>query len=68
MIKPLANTLEQSGCEIYTDNEIAAIGHGSKKMIVIYPAMWVEPHASNTVFVSDEFLILIVTAIGEMPR
>lgn len=56
MIRPLANILKQSGCEISTDGEITAIGHRSKKKIVIYPAMWVEPHASNTVFVSDAYI------------
>lgn len=56
MIRPLANILKQSGCEISTDSEITAIGHRSKKKIVIYPAMWVEPHASNTVFVSDAYI------------
>lgn len=56
MIRPLTNILKQSGCEISTDGEITAIGHRSKKKIVIYPAMWVEPHASNTVFVSDAYI------------
>lgn len=56
MIRPLANILKQSGCEISTDGEITAIGHRSKKKIVIYPAMWVEPHASNTVFVSVAYI------------
>lgn len=56
MIKPLTSILKQSGCEIFTDSEITAIGHRSKKKIVIYPAMWVEPHASNTVFVSDAYI------------
>lgn len=25
-------------------------------VIVIYPAMWVEPHATNTIFVSDAYI------------
>lgn len=56
MIMPLANILKQSGCEITTDNEITATGRRSKKKIVIYPAMWVEPHAANTIFVSDAYI------------
>ena len=56
MIMPLANILKQSGCEITTDNEITATGRRSKKKIVIYPAMWVEPHATNTIFVSDAYI------------
>ena len=56
MIMPLANILKQSGCEITADNEITATGRRSKKKIVIYPAMWVEPHAANTIFVSDAYI------------
>lgn len=43
MIMPLANILNQLGCEITVDNEITATGQRRKKRIVIYPAMWVEP-------------------------
>ena len=56
MIMPLANILKQSGCEITADNEITATERRSKKKIVIYPAMWVEPHATNTIFVSDAYI------------
>ncbi len=56
MIIPLANILKQSGCEITADSEITAIRRGSKKKVVIYPAMWVEPHAANTIFVSDALI------------
>lgn len=56
MIMPLANILKQSGCEITADSEITAAGRRSKKKVVIYPAMWVEPHATNTIFVSDAYI------------
>ena len=56
MIMPLANILKQSGCEITADSEISATGRRIKKKIVIYPAMWVEPHATNTIFVSDAYI------------
>lgn len=56
MIMPLANILKQSGCEITADSEITATGRRIKKKIVIYPAMWVEPHATSTIFVSDAYI------------
>lgn len=56
MIMPLANILKQSGYEITADSEITATGRRIKKKIVIYPAMWVEPHATNTIFVSDAYI------------
>jgi bacterioferritin-associated ferredoxin len=57
MILPLANILRQSGCEITTTNEIIAKRkNGKMKKIVIYPAMWVEPHDRDTVFVSDAYI------------
>mgnify|MGYP004652732975 CR=1 FL=1 len=56
MIMPLVNILKQSGCEIIADGDIIAIGRRSRKKVVIYPAMWVEPHAANTIFVSDAYI------------
>ena len=57
MIMPLANILKQSGCTITTDDGgIMAIGHKNAKKVVIYPAMWIEPHDINTVFVSDAYI------------
>jgi hypothetical protein len=57
MIMPLVNILKRSGCEITANGEIAATGrNGNVKKVVIYPAMWVEPHATNTIFVSDAYI------------
>ena len=56
MIMPLANILKQSGCEITADSGIAAKGRRGTKKVVIYPAMWVEPPAANTIFVSDAYI------------
>ena len=56
MVMPLENILKQSGCEITFDSEIIATGRRSKKKVVVYPAMWVEPHATDTVYVSDAYI------------
>ncbi len=53
MIMPLANILRQSGCNIICDGGIVAAG---RKKVVVYPAMWAEPHAIDTIFVSDAFI------------
>ena len=56
MIMPLVNILKQSGCEIIVDSEITAIGRRNTKKVVVYPAMWVEPCAAGTIFVSDAYI------------
>ena len=53
LIMPLANILKQSGCDIALDDGIIVIRKRNAKKVVIYPAMWVEPYAANTIFVSD---------------
>ncbi len=56
-IMPLVNILKQSGCEITTSNsEIIATMQKNTKKIVVYPAMWVEPYANGTIFVSDAYI------------
>ena len=57
LIKPLENILEESGCSIsFTKNDIVVNQFGNAKHLVVYPAMWVEPHRSGTIFVSDAFI------------
>ncbi len=56
MIMPLTNILKQSGCEIIADGDITARGRRGTKKVVVYPAMWVEPHSSDTIFVSDVYI------------
>lgn len=57
MIMPLANILKQSGCEINADRDIIVTARRrNTKKVVIYPAMWVEPHATDTIFVSDAYI------------
>lgn len=56
MIMPLVNILKQSGCEIIADGEIIATGRRNTKKVVVYPAMWVEPCAAGTIFVSDAYI------------
>ena len=51
-----AGTVCGAGCEITVDSEITATGRRSQKKVVIYPAMWVEPHSANTIFVSDAYI------------
>ena len=55
-IKPLINILKQSECEISISDTIEAVGREGSKKIVIYPAMWVEPCADNTIFISDAYI------------
>lgn len=55
MIMPLANILKQTGCEVVKNSERIVVGKRKKK-VVVYPAMWVEPRAADTVFVSDLYL------------
>lgn len=56
-IKPLENILEESGCTLsYTDNDITVNLFSNPKHLVVYPAMWVEPHRSGTIFVSDALI------------
>lgn len=56
MIMPLTNILKQSGCEITSEDSIIAVKRNNKKEVVIYPAMWVEPCAEDTIFVSDAYI------------
>ena len=56
MIMPLVNILKQSGCEITSDDQIIATGQRNTKKVVVYPAMWVEPQATDTIFVSDAYI------------
>ncbi len=56
LIAPLKNILKQSGCDITTDDEIIVTNRKRTKRVVIYPAMWVEPYAEDTIFVSDAYI------------
>ena len=56
-IKPLENILEESGCILsYTGSDITVNSFNNPKHLVVYPAMWVEPHRSGTIFVSDALI------------
>ena len=53
-IRPLESILEESGCPVsFTANDMIINQFGAAKHLVVYPAMWVEPHRKGTVFVSD---------------
>ena len=57
MITPIENILKQSGCEITTSGSgIMAVGRKRARKLVIYPAMWAEPHDTNTIYVSDAYI------------
>ena len=56
MITPLVEILKQSGCKITSNGGITATGQRNTKKVVVYPAMWVEPYASDTIFVSDAYI------------
>lgn len=56
MIKGLSNILAQAGYCLNYDNSIQIKKNGKTKNIVIYPAMWVEPKETNTIFVSDAYM------------
>lgn len=53
-IRPLESILEESGCPVsFTANYMIVNKCGTAKHLVVYPAMWVEPHRKGTIFVSD---------------
>lgn len=57
LLLPLSRILEESKCPIIvSDDSISAKSNGKEKEIIIYPAMWVEPHDSNAIYVSDAYL------------
>lgn len=56
LLEPITDILMRSGCAISFGQEITASQNGMTKRIVIYPAMWKEPKAGNTIFVSDALI------------
>ena len=56
-IKPLENILKEYGCIIsFMHNDIIINQCGNEKHLIVYPAMWIEPHRKDTIFVSDAFI------------
>ena len=56
-IRPLENILNESGCSLFFNEDDIVINPSSNpKRLVVYPAMWIEPHQNGTVFVSDAFM------------
>lgn len=55
-IMPLTNILEQYGCQLTMKGGLVVHNAKKTKRLVIYPAMWTEPQASDTIFVSDAYL------------
>ena len=56
-IAPLRRILNMSGCRIsFESSGIYAQEGNQKKRVVIYPAMWAEPHRKDTIYVSDVYI------------
>lgn len=57
LLEPFRNILHASGCDISFERDCirATMKRGSKK-VVVYPGMWVEPRAKDTIFVSDTYI------------
>lgn len=56
MIKGLSNILAQAGYCLNFGNSIQIEKDGKTKKIVIYPAMWIEPKETDTIFISDAYI------------
>lgn len=56
LIAPLTNILNLSGCEINVGEEGLQVDRVKNKKLVVYPAMWAEPHSKDTIFVSDAYI------------
>lgn len=57
LVKPLENILKEYGCIIsFTHNDIIINQGGTEKLLIVYPAMWIEPHRKNKIFVSDALI------------
>jgi ATP-dependent helicase YprA (DUF1998 family)/Zn finger protein HypA/HybF involved in hydrogenase expression len=58
-IAALKNILDELGCDIsFVGNDILVNKSNKRKSIVVYPAMWIEPNQSGTIFVSDAYVKL----------
>ncbi len=56
-LMPLSNILIVSGCAIDLEGaKIKVVKSGREKNVVVYPAMWAEPHEKGTIFVSDAYI------------
>lgn len=57
MLWPLRSILRTSGCCLMEDNGGIVAKYKNKMMpLVVYPAMWVEPHGDQTIYVSDAYI------------
>ena len=46
----------QAAGGLKTDNEIVAKHRGREAKLVVYPAMWKEPHEEGTIYVSNAYI------------
>lgn len=54
---PVLGILDKKGCAVQRmENEITAKMGGQVKKLIVYPAMWAEPHDPNVIYVSDALL------------
>lgn len=56
MILSLSNVLKESGYNIIITDEIHLERNNIQKNVVIYPAMWIEPHKKDTIYISDAYI------------
>lgn len=56
-LDPVLGILDKKGCAVQRmENEITAKMGGQVKKLIVYPAMWAEPHDPNVIYVSDALL------------
>lgn len=56
-LNPIQGILNKKGCSISRDGDwITARMDGNTKRIIVYPAMWAEPHKQDVIYVSDALL------------
>lgn len=56
LILPLRSILNLSGCNLDINGEEILISKRTTKKLIIYPAMWIEPHDPDTIYVSDAYI------------
>lgn len=57
LVQPLKNILDYYDCNLsFDDGAIIVTNKDTRREIVVYPSMWVEPDRKDTIYVSDYFV------------
>ena len=57
LVRPLNGILSQYGFDVeYDSSGIAITKEGRKKILEIYPSMWIEPKDKNKIYISDAYI------------